>query len=88
MKQAECRGIPLSKVILMKGGLDGVHFQNLTLAIGSAVRACDMGGNAAFALRACFELGNSPAVRAATHFLLHLGCSALGYSHGISWLRC
>ena len=46
-----------------------------------------MGGNAAFAFRACLELGSAPAVRAATHFLLHLGCSALGYSHGIIRLR-
>jgi len=88
VKRAECLDIPLREQrVEMKCALEGIHFENLALAVSSAMRTRDMRGNAAFAFRACLELRCAPAVSSATHLLLHFGCSALGYCHGISRLR-
>ncbi len=66
--------------------LEVVHFEDLTLTVCSAVRAGDVGRNAAFALRTGLELRGTPAIGAATHFLLHLGGSTLRNGHGFKLL--
>ncbi len=64
MKQAECRGIPLSKgnqadkgasELKAKLSLQGIHFEHLAFAVGATMWACNVRRDTAFTLRTSLE---------------------------------
>ena len=63
-------------------GLEIVHADHLTTAVGSAGRTSNVRGHGAVALGTGLETRLAPTIRPTAHLALHLGGSSLWYGHG------
>lgn len=67
--------------------LQRINGENLTITVCAAGWAGNVTRLLAATIRAGRQLWSTPTVRAAAHFLLHLGGSTLWNGHGIWWLE-